>query len=93
MVLDSVRTLIIWIFSIPLFGEKFIPLQLLGFGFLIFGMFVYNDLFFGPRFRRHIFPKIRNITVAQWCASFWGEDIGDFQDQEQLIVTDDDQEP
>ncbi|KAI6242902.1 UAA transporter family protein [Aphelenchoides fujianensis] len=33
MVLDSVRTLVIWILSIPLFHEKFIPLQLLGFAF------------------------------------------------------------
>lgn len=27
MVLDSVRTLVIWMVSLPLFGEKFIPLQ------------------------------------------------------------------
>uniref|UniRef100_A0A915DJ61 DALR anticodon binding domain-containing protein n=1 Tax=Ditylenchus dipsaci TaxID=166011 RepID=A0A915DJ61_9BILA len=45
MVLDSVRTLIIWMVCIPLFGEKFIALQLLGFALLILGMFVYNDIF------------------------------------------------
>lgn len=27
MVLDSVRTLVIWAVSIPLFGEKFIAMQ------------------------------------------------------------------
>ncbi|KAI6184243.1 UAA transporter family protein [Aphelenchoides bicaudatus] len=95
MVLDSVRTLIIWIFSIPLFGERFIPQQLFGFGFLILGMFVYNDLFFGPRFRRDIFPKIRNVSVAQWFASFCGTELDDFQDEEPLVINSDEenQEP
>uniref|UniRef100_A0A183ERF3 TPT domain-containing protein n=1 Tax=Gongylonema pulchrum TaxID=637853 RepID=A0A183ERF3_9BILA len=54
MVLDSVRTLVIWLVSIPLFGERFIPLQLLGFALLILGMFVYNDIFIGPYFRQNI---------------------------------------
>uniref|UniRef100_A0A183FKL6 TPT domain-containing protein n=1 Tax=Heligmosomoides polygyrus TaxID=6339 RepID=A0A183FKL6_HELPZ len=50
-VLDSVRTIVIWAASIPLFHQKFIPLQLIGFALLIIGMFVYNDLVFGPWFR------------------------------------------
>uniref|UniRef100_A0A1I8C0V6 TPT domain-containing protein n=1 Tax=Meloidogyne hapla TaxID=6305 RepID=A0A1I8C0V6_MELHA len=50
MVLDSVRTFVIWGFSIPLFGEKFIAVQLIGFALLTFGMFIYNDLLFGPWF-------------------------------------------
>lgn len=29
MILDSVRTLVVWSFSIPLFGEKFIPFQVI----------------------------------------------------------------
>ncbi len=51
MVLDSVRTLVIWMVSLPLFGDKFIPMQLLGFALLIAGMFVYNDIVLGPTFR------------------------------------------
>jgi len=76
MVLDSVRTLIIWAVSIRLFGEKFIPLQLLGFVLLILGMFVYNDLIFGPRFRRDIFPRMSESNPCTLCcASFCGVDI------------------
>ncbi|MFH4975528.1 hypothetical protein AB6A40_002237 [Gnathostoma spinigerum] len=55
MVLDSVRTIIIWAVSIPLFEQQFIPLQILGFAFLILGMFVYNDLVIMPFFRKQPF--------------------------------------
>lgn len=85
MVLDSVRTLLIWILSIPLFGEKFIPLQLLGFALLITGMFVYNDLLLGPRFRQHILPKIRYAPAWLCCASFCGVDFDEVPDRNQLI--------
>jgi len=90
MVLDSVRTLIIWIFSIPLFGEKFIPLQMFGFGFLILGMFVYNDLLFGPRFRRDILPRIQNATLGTLCLSFCGMESDEFHDHQQLVINSDD---
>ncbi|VDL78470.1 unnamed protein product [Nippostrongylus brasiliensis] len=60
-VLDSVRTIVIWAASLPLFGQKFIPLQLIGFALLIFGMFVYNDILIGPWFRQHILPRIYDI--------------------------------
>uniref|UniRef100_A0A0R3RX94 TPT domain-containing protein n=1 Tax=Elaeophora elaphi TaxID=1147741 RepID=A0A0R3RX94_9BILA len=75
MVLDSVRILLIWLVSIPFFGEHFIPLQLLGFALLIFGMFVYNDIFFGPYLRQKILPLIRNNKLAGCCISFWGVDL------------------
>ncbi|KHN85757.1 Solute carrier family 35 member F6 [Toxocara canis] len=52
MVLDSVRTIIIWAVSIPLFDSQFIPLQILGFVFLVAGMFIYNDILFMPYFRK-----------------------------------------
>ncbi|XP_054265967.1 solute carrier family 35 member F6-like [Macrosteles quadrilineatus] len=44
MVLDSVRTLIIWAVSLALSWQEFHLLQVLGFFFLIQGMCVYNDL-------------------------------------------------
>uniref|UniRef100_A0A914HDM4 Sugar phosphate transporter domain-containing protein n=1 Tax=Globodera rostochiensis TaxID=31243 RepID=A0A914HDM4_GLORO len=85
MVLDSVRTLVIWTFSIPLFGEKFIPLQLLGFALLIIGMFVYNDLYFGPLFRREVLPRMGpDQPYTLCCASFCGLDL-----QQQLDNDDD----
>jgi multidrug transporter EmrE-like cation transporter len=92
MVLDSVRTLVIWIFSIPLFGERFLPLQLFGFAFLILGMFVYNDLLFGPKFRREILPKIQNAPLALCCATFCGVELDELQDEANLIRDDDELE-
>lgn len=62
MVLDSIRTIIIWALSIPLFNEEFIKEKILGFVFLVLGMFVYNDILFMPYIRTtklyaRIFPK------------------------------------
>lgn len=47
MVLDSVRTLIIWGVSIGVGWQDFHVLQLFGFAILVVGMCVYNDIFFG----------------------------------------------
>jgi drug/metabolite transporter (DMT)-like permease len=91
MVLDSVRTLVIWIISIPLFGEQFIAIQLLGFALLLVGMFVYNDLIFGPMFRQNILPKIENNSLSLCCASFCGADI-EVADRESLIDEDDEEQ-
>ncbi|CAG2192640.1 unnamed protein product [Mytilus edulis] len=44
MVLDSVRTIIIWVAALALDWQKFIPLQILGFVVLIIGMMLYNDI-------------------------------------------------
>lgn len=90
MVLDSVRTLVIWLLSLPLFHEKFIPMQLLGFAFLIMGMFVYNDLFFGPYIRANVLPRLSG-TPALICSSFWGVDL-DVDQQEQSLIGDLEQE-
>jgi len=48
MVLDSVRTIIIWAASLAFAWQKFIPLTLLGFFFLILGMMIYNNILFVP---------------------------------------------
>ncbi|CAH1963878.1 unnamed protein product [Acanthoscelides obtectus] len=44
MVLDSVRTIIIWIFSLAFLGQSFHWLQLVGFVLLLIGMCTYNGL-------------------------------------------------
>uniref|UniRef100_A0A914Q0R1 EamA domain-containing protein n=1 Tax=Panagrolaimus davidi TaxID=227884 RepID=A0A914Q0R1_9BILA len=88
MVLDSVRTLVIWIISIPLFGEQFIAVQLLGFALLLVGI---NDLIFGPMFRQNILPKIENNSLSLCCASFCGADI-EVADRESLIDEDDEEQ-
>ncbi|UMM18605.1 hypothetical protein L5515_014591 [Caenorhabditis briggsae] len=68
MVLDSIRTLVIWVVSIPLFGEQFIAIQLSGFAMLILGTLIYNDVLIGPWFRRNILP---NLSSHATCARFW----------------------
>ncbi|VDN01719.1 unnamed protein product [Thelazia callipaeda] len=84
IVLDGIRTLFIWLISIPLFGERFIPLQLLGFALLIFGIFIYNDLYFGPFFRLNILPRISNNRLAGCCISFCGTDL--YADDRAILV-------
>lgn len=44
MVLDSVRTLVIWMVSLMLSWQKFHYLQIFGFGGLLFGMCLYNNI-------------------------------------------------
>lgn len=52
MVLDSIRTLVIWTVSLGVGWQAFQWLQLLGFVILVVGMCLYNDLFFMPLFRK-----------------------------------------
>ena len=47
MVLDSVRTLVIWTVSLGLGWQTFRALQLLGFFVLVVGMCIYNDIVIG----------------------------------------------
>lgn len=44
MVLDSVRTLVIWLFSLAIGWQEFHYLQVIGFVSLMFGMCVYNNI-------------------------------------------------
>lgn len=90
MVLDSVRTLVIWAVSLYLFKQKFIGWQLIGFALLILGMFVYNDLFFGPFFRQRVIPRMSGLP-ARCCVSFCGIDMMDDDDRNSLIEDDHDQ--
>uniref|UniRef100_A0A182VS07 MMS19 nucleotide excision repair protein n=1 Tax=Anopheles minimus TaxID=112268 RepID=A0A182VS07_9DIPT len=52
MVLDSVRTLVVWMVSLLLVWQKFHYLQLIGFAGLLFGMCLYNDIFVLQTYRR-----------------------------------------
>lgn len=44
MILDSIRTIVIWAISLALSWQRFHPLQILGFFLLILGMCIYNNL-------------------------------------------------
>merc|ERR1712137_727033 len=52
MVLDSVRTLVIWGVSLAMGWQEFQYLQLLGFASLVTGMCIYNDIVFAPLGRK-----------------------------------------
>ncbi|XP_071840120.1 solute carrier family 35 member F6-like [Apostichopus japonicus] len=54
MVLDSLRTVVIWAVSLLAGWEEFNPVQLLGFVILLLGTFVYNDVFFPPMYRKYV---------------------------------------
>lgn len=67
MVLDSVRVLVIWAVSLAVGWQSFILLQLLGFAILIFGMCVYNDIFFGPFLREYVAPWLKRRGLCPGC--------------------------
>ncbi|KAF3921109.1 hypothetical protein AA313_de0209642 [Arthrobotrys entomopaga] len=46
--IDTCRTLFIWIVSLGLGWERFIPLQLFGFGLLVYGTFLFNEIIHPP---------------------------------------------
>lgn len=52
MVLDSVRTLIIWMVSLGVGWQKFNYLQVIGFVLLIVGMCLYNGIVIVPALQR-----------------------------------------
>ncbi|KAF2367483.1 Chloroquine-resistance transporter-like [Trinorchestia longiramus] len=51
MVLDSVRTLVVWLFSLAVGWQPFQYLQPIGFVILVLGMFIYNDAIILPYMR------------------------------------------
>jgi hypothetical protein len=55
MVLDSVRTLIIWGVSLAVGWQPFQVLQLVGFAILATGMCVYNDIVIGKAIQKFKF--------------------------------------
>lgn len=64
MVLDSVRTFVIWIFSLIVKWQHFQYLQVIGFLMLIIGMALYNDVLIMPfiRARLNARRELRNLN-------------------------------
>lgn len=60
MVLDSVRTLVIWVVALSVGWQQFHSLQLVGFASLLFGMCLYNNIIVNQ-----IYHGIRNIYTRQ----------------------------
>lgn len=54
MVLDSLRTVVIWVVSMMVGWEHFNWIQLIGFLILLVGTFIYNDAVFMPLYRRYL---------------------------------------
>ena len=53
-VLDSIRTFVVWIFSLAVGWEKFSAIQLLGFFVLMIGMFLYNNVLIRPMILKYM---------------------------------------
>lgn len=60
MVLDSVRTLVIWAFSMLIGWQTFQGLQLAGFVALLFGMCLYNDILI-----RQSYQGVRDLYIRR----------------------------
>lgn len=52
-VLDSIRTLVVWVVSLGVGWENFQYLQVVGYVILVIGMFIYNDIIITPFLRDH----------------------------------------
>ncbi|KAG9283022.1 solute carrier family 35 member F6 [Astyanax mexicanus] len=73
MVLDSLRTLVIWVVSLALGWEQFHGLQILGFIILLLGTALYNGL------HKPLMARLPCWAGAQ------GEDVGDSVERERLL--------
>lgn len=60
MVLDSVRTMVIWMVSLGIGWQDFKYLQLVGFVVLLFGMCLYNDIIV-----RQSYERIRGMVIGR----------------------------
>ncbi|XP_051154615.1 solute carrier family 35 member F6-like [Leptopilina boulardi] len=76
MILDSIRTLVIWIISLILGWQDFHYLQLFGFGFLLIGMCLYNDV---------IIPQLTRKCICRLSRSL--RTRSQTQDEEQIVNT------
>lgn len=64
MVLDSIRILVIYLFSLAVHWQGFHPLQILGFLLLLIGMAVYNNLLPDTSIIRRAFPRERDEALV-----------------------------
>eukprot|EP01116_Phalansterium_solitarium_P011965 TRINITY_DN2786_c0_g1_i1.p1 TRINITY_DN2786_c0_g1~~TRINITY_DN2786_c0_g1_i1.p1 ORF type:complete len:386 (+),score=165.17 TRINITY_DN2786_c0_g1_i1:130-1287(+) len=65
MVLDSIRTIVIWAFSLIMKWQEFQFFQLIGFAFLLFGSGLYNEIIVLKCFGRHFIPdsKLKEMEI------------------------------
>nr|XP_053646127.1 solute carrier family 35 member F6-like isoform X1 [Cherax quadricarinatus] len=63
MVLDSVRTLVIWLVSLALRWQEFQYLQPIGFAVLVVGMMLYNDVVIVPFLRRRGIVRDQQMNI------------------------------
>ena len=78
-VLDSIRTFVVWVFSLAVSWEKFSPIQLLGFFVLMIGMFLYNNVLIRPfvlkiMAQRRV-PLVNEVTEENRMRSDKREDV------------------
>jgi len=65
MVMDSVRTVVIWVFGLAFFGEKFQYLQIIGFVLLLSGTVLYNEVIVIPFLGRPEPKKVKEIEADE----------------------------
>ena len=63
MVLDSLRTIVIWVVSLALLWQPFEGLQILGFILIFIGMMLYNDVGIGL-IKKHFKRIVLRIEVS-----------------------------
>ncbi|KAG7210786.1 hypothetical protein KM043_012279 [Ampulex compressa] len=64
MILDSIRTIVIWAFSLTVRWQKFHYLQLIGFAALLIGMSCYNDVIIPQLVRKCLYRLGRHSPPA-----------------------------
>lgn len=89
MVLDSVRTLVIWAVTLGLKWQDFQGLQVVGFVLLILGMMLYNDIIIMPRVRVYL-EKRRQMKELNANGGVGGvneqnDDIADDDERARLL--------
>merc|ERR1719431_1843535 len=93
MVLDSVRTLVIWMVSIGVGWQQFFALQLAGFCILVTGMCLYNDILILPVIRRiAIKLGLMEAEVAEYRDLTEEVDSGDVEREVHLTKEEDEDE-
>jgi len=93
MVLDSIRTLVIWMVSIGVGWQQFFALQLAGFFILVTGMCLYNDIIILPT-ARLVATKLglMQSDVAEYRDLTEEVDTGDIEREVQLTKDDEEEE-
>ncbi|XP_026280126.1 solute carrier family 35 member F6 [Frankliniella occidentalis] len=76
MVLDSVRTLVIWVIGLALEWQTFNYLQVIGFALLLVGMCLYNNVLLEPAFKRFMGYMNRRAASTGRFARMEEEEAG-----------------